>query len=207
MQTKLIYVMDIQCGWCYGNSKNIQTVYNRFKDQVDFEFLNGGMWLGPQAPVGGEQISNYIKSQAPRLTQYTGMPISDAFFSLIKDNTYRLSSLEPSAAGVVVKKLAPEKAVDFAKELQRVYFALGQRPDELDTIIPLLKALDISVEQFEKEWMSEDNLEQTAKEFNRAGQLANGFPAFLIQKGEHIDVLASGYFDLATIVAKLNKLL
>ncbi len=199
--------MDIQCGWCYGNSKNIQTIYNTFKDQVDFEFLNGGMWIGNQAPVGGEQISNYIKSQAPRLVQYTGMPISDAFFNLIKDKSYTLSSLEPSAAAVLVKKLAPEKTVDFAKDLQRVYFTLGQRPDELKTIAPLLKALDISVEQFEKEWMLDENMEQTANEFNRARQLANGFPAFLIQKGEDVEVLASGYFDLNTMMSKLNKLL
>ena len=207
MKKKLIYVMDIQCGWCYGNSKNIQTVYETFKDKVDFEFLNGGMWVGKHAPQGGEQISDYIKSQAPRLTAYTGMPLSESFFNLIKDPTYTLSSLEPSAAVVLIKTLAPEHVVAFAKEVQRVHFTQGKRLDELDTYLPILNQYNIDVNQFKTDWLSDENLEQTALEFQKGRNLANGFPTFLIQEGDSTSVLASGYFDLDQMVNKLNSLI
>lgn len=207
MKKKLIYVMDIQCGWCYGNSKNIQTVYETFKGKVDFEFLNGGMWVGKHAPQGGEQISDYIKSQAPRLTAYTGMPLSEPFFNLIKDSTYTLSSLEPSAAVVLIKTLAPEHVVAFAKEVQRVHFTQGKRLNELDTYLPILDQYSIDVDSFKIGWLSDNNLEQTALEFQKGRRLANGFPTFLIQEGDSTSVLASGYFDLDQMVNKLNSLI
>lgn len=40
---KLTYVMDPQCGWCYGNSENITALQEVFKDDFDFELLVGGM--------------------------------------------------------------------------------------------------------------------------------------------------------------------
>lgn len=207
MKKKLIYVMDIQCGWCYGNSKNIQAVYDVYKEKVDFEFINGGMWVGSQAPKGGEQISNYIKSQAPRLTAYTGMPISESFFQLINDETYTLSSLEPSAAVVLVKTLSPDAVVGFAKAVQEVHFTQGKPLDDINTYLPLLNAFSIDQEAFTTGWMSEENLKQTAEEFKYGRGLANGFPTFLIQEGDQVAVLASGYFDLDQMLGKLKELI
>lgn len=41
--SKLIYVMDPLCGWCYGNSVNTQHLYDTYKNQIDFEILPAGM--------------------------------------------------------------------------------------------------------------------------------------------------------------------
>ena len=207
MKKKLIYIMDIQCGWCYGNSKNIQAVYEEYKDKVDFEFLNGGMWVGEHAPKGGKKISDYIKSQTPRLVSYTGMPVLEPFFELIKNPDYTLSSLEPSAAVVLTKKIALEKSVAFAKEVQSVHFTQGKKLDELETYLPILKNLEIEENVFKEEWMSEKNINETIKEFNQVRHLAKGFPTLLIQIGDKISVLASGYFELDTMLNHLKKVI
>ncbi|WP_260128811.1 hypothetical protein [Elizabethkingia anophelis] len=40
---KLIYIMDPLCGWCYGNSDNILELFEKYKNDIKFEILPGGM--------------------------------------------------------------------------------------------------------------------------------------------------------------------
>ncbi|WP_109301048.1 DsbA family protein [Aquimarina sp. AU474] len=196
MKGKLIYVSDSQCGWCYGNGENISMIYNTFKNDFDFEFLNGGMWVGQDAPRGGRQISDYINARAPRLTAITGRDIDPAFFGLIADPSQVLSSLEPSAAIVLIKELNPEHTFTFAKEVQNALFKEAKPLDILDTYIPILEKLAIDQTQFTNRWMQDDNLTKTHKEFQIARGMANGFPTFILEQGDKKTVLASGYFDV-----------
>ena len=54
---RLIYVMDPQCGWCYGNSHNMTSIYSKYKSLIDFKFMNarGGIdfyaFQNAQTPV------------------------------------------------------------------------------------------------------------------------------------------------------------
>lgn len=204
---KLIYIMDAQCGWCYGNAENITTIYNEYKNKFDFEFLNGGMWIGENAPQAGEKVNNYIGTHLPRLVDYTGVKISDEYKELIANSDYVLSSLEPSAAIVLLKKLVPEKAFEIAKEVQNIYFTQGKRLDKLATYLPILEQYGIAKSDFEKAWLSEENLKETYQEFNRVSGLVRGFPTLFLQEDDKTTVLASGYFQLATMQTKLDEIL
>ena len=59
--SKLIYVMDPLCGWCYGNSANTQHLYDTYKNQIDFEILPAGMWIGENARKQSKPMAQYIK--------------------------------------------------------------------------------------------------------------------------------------------------
>ncbi len=193
---KLIYVSDPQCGWCYGNGENILSIYKEFENEFQFEFLSGGMWVGENAPEGGEKTSNYIQSQAPRLMSFTGVDISDAYFEMIKDPNYSLSSLEPCSAIMAVKQMAPEAVFQFSKEIQLAQFKFGKNLNELESYSPILEKMELSVSKFQALWLSEENLELCMGEFDIANKIVNGFPTLLLQDGEELSVLASGYFNL-----------
>jgi protein-disulfide isomerase-like protein with CxxC motif len=38
--------MDPLCGWCYGNSDNVLELFEKYKNEIKFEILPGGMWVG-----------------------------------------------------------------------------------------------------------------------------------------------------------------
>ena len=82
---KLIYIMDPQCGWCYGNSKNISEIHIEFSSSFEFKILTGGMWLNENAPIGGEKLSQFLKTNAPKMTSRTGVVINTNFFELAKN--------------------------------------------------------------------------------------------------------------------------
>ncbi|MBB6459031.1 DsbA family protein [Flammeovirga kamogawensis] len=201
---KLIYVMDPQCGWCYGNSKNIQKVYDAYKGEIDFEILVGGMWIGDQAPKGGEETNHFMKQHSPVMEEKTGALVSTEFYELSKDETYTFSSFEPALAITWVKKNAPEKLLDFISELQRAQFYFGQRFDDFKTYLTVLQNLEIDTKTFMDGWGSDEDQSDTIAEINQARHLANGFPSLLIDKGNgEAEELAAGYFDGDLMVDKI----
>ncbi|UTW63781.1 DsbA family protein [bacterium SCSIO 12741] len=203
---KLIYVMDAQCGWCYGNGFNMASIYQEFQGDYDFEFINGGMWLGNQAPTAGSQISSYIQSHLPRFESYTGIIVSNEYKSLIKDSDYVMSSLEPSAAIVLSKKLAPDHVFEFAKEVQLALFDRGMRLNEFETYLPILEKFDIDPKEFKSQWLSEENLKATYAEFQSIQGVVNGFPALILEANGQKQLLASGYFQLDAMRKALTEL-
>ena len=198
--------MDPQCGWCYGNSQNSALLYDSFKDQYDFKLLVGGMWIGENAPRGGAQFSNFIRSNGPQMEARTQMPLTNAFYNLCEDSTYTFSSIPSGCAIILAKKIASDKVFSFAKAVQKAQFHDGNRLDVIETYLPILEALKIDVDKFSNEWMSSNNQETTIQEFKQAQQYASGFPTLLQQEGEEVQVLTSGYFDFESVETYLKKL-
>ena len=44
---KIIYIMDPQCGWCYGNSDNITALQEEFKDDFEANLRRGKQYRKP----------------------------------------------------------------------------------------------------------------------------------------------------------------
>lgn len=203
---KITYVMDPQCGWCYGNSKNIAALQEEFEGKFDFELVVGGMWIGQNAPVGGDNLSQFLLNHAPRMATTTGAHVDSSYYELAKDTSYSFSSLEPSAAIQLIKEIAPDKVFSFAKNVQFALFVEGKRLDEKGTYIEILKTMSINVSAFDSLWMGADNISKTKAEFTNASNLANGFPTLVISQNGKTDILASGYFNKEIMIQKLNSL-
>lgn len=199
---KITYIMDPQCGWCYGNSDNITKLKKQYESKYEFELLVGGMWLGQNAPRGGENLSQFLKVHATRMATTTGAKVGKEYYNLAQDDTYTFSSLEPSAAIIAVKQLQPNLVFEFTKKVQELLILKGQRLDKLDNYLPILNELKVSKNDFKKLWLSKSNLEKMQQEFKYASSKANGFPSLLLND----EILSSGYFDLELVAQKLNNL-
>jgi putative protein-disulfide isomerase len=203
---KLIYISDPLCGWCYGNSKNILEIKRQFASQFDFEILMGGMWLPPNTKSGGDNLSKFMQEHVPPMEKTTGAKVSEAFYQLANNPNYVFSSLEASAASVLVKKLKPEVAFEFASAVQTRFYQEGAPLDQTATYLPILQKLGIDSDQFKTQWLQDDNLRMTKAEFTRAGTLANGFPTLLIEMNGEMGKITAGYFDLEAMSNHLKKL-
>lgn len=201
------YVMDPYCGWCYGNSENISWLKEQLQERANIEIMVGGMWLGANAPVGGEELNHFIKTHSPRMEKVTGAVVGQGFYNLVNNPEYTFSSLEPSAAIVLVKQLAPEKSLQFAKEVQKAIFLNGNPLDKLESYIPVLKQLNIDEMQFSNMWMKPDNIKATEAEFDASGSLARSYPTLLVEVDGEIIPFVSGYFNKNEVLAKVEELI
>lgn len=201
--------MDPHCGWCYANSPNISSLVEEYGDKLEFELMVGGMWLATHAPKGSKELAKMIGSKEDHLTNVSGVELSAKYFQLLADSTYTFDSLQPCAAIYWVKNQTAEKTFACAKAVQEAIFISGARLDEAESYKSIIEDLSLDFAQFEKEWMSEENLVRTRQEFREASELANGFPAFFFQKETDIYQLASGYFErdgMANILEKIIAL-
>lgn len=202
---KLIYVMDPHCGWCYGNSDNMQSVYREFKDRFEMEILVGGMWLGENAPQGSENLFQFIKVNGPRMEQTTGVTIGDGYHALTRDTSYVFDSFPPCAAIVCVKQLDSSKAFDFTKKVQEALYKDGLRLDKLDSYLPILEALDLSTTDFQAQWLSDKNRQDTKLEFSKAQTLARGYPTLILESNTQKSTITSGYFNRKEMMRYLES--
>ena len=72
MKTKIYYVMDTMCGWCYGFSDVINQVHEKYKNDLDFTILPAGMWIDENVKTMDGNLSHFMKTHNVTITKLTG---------------------------------------------------------------------------------------------------------------------------------------
>ncbi len=202
---KLIYVIDPQCGWCYGNSIQFKKLYEKVGDYVQLEIVTAGMWVDGTASAGGQRMLDYMKEHTPRVQKQTGIKFSKAFFTLVGQKDYVLTSLPASRALVAVKKIDDRKSYQMLKEIYKAQFVKGLRINDPKILYSLAEKCEIDLDIFSYEMKSHENLKQTQAEFKRAKSLANGYPTLIVQSHGASVLLSNGAFRFENVYQKLVK--
>ena len=77
----LHYIYDPLCGWCYGIAPFIQAAHKR---GVTIALHGGRMIAGSQRRPADDSMREMIRNHNQRITQLTGRPFTDAFYTLLK---------------------------------------------------------------------------------------------------------------------------
>jgi putative protein-disulfide isomerase len=193
--------MDPYCGWCYGNSKHILELSKIYQ----IEIIPAGMWSGANSRKGLE-VEDFITKGSRVVTAKTGVQFTNRFFDLLKKDT-KLDSEIPSRAINVIKKLHPQKQVEFTFELQKEHYFNGLDLSILKTYHIICEKLGIDFESFNLELENQENIDNTQYEFNRAYQLARTYPKF-IAVSENGDIeLIEGNYNLDKYKTEIERIL
>jgi putative protein-disulfide isomerase len=189
---KLIYVHDAMCGWCYGFSPTIQAAHERWKADVDFEIVNGGLATGARAvPVA--QTRDYIRGALQKVEAHAGVEFGEGFHELMNDGTYVYDSVPPARAIVTMRAQRPELAIPFAADVQRALFFHGQPLDAAATYRTILDSpryRSVDVEEFLEAWRADSSLEAARADFERSRALGvRSFPTLILEDDEGRQVL------------------
>src|SRR5665647_752600 len=101
MKTKIYYVMDTMCGWCYGSSDVITKIQEKYKDVYDFNLLPGGMWTGDNVKKISTELRNYVKGHNVEIEKLTGKSFGEGYKNVLEGPSIVLDSF-PGAKAVVV---------------------------------------------------------------------------------------------------------
>lgn len=207
----LIYCYDAYCGWCYGFSPVIKKIAADYQDKIDVDVLSGGMIL-PENPIHISATAGYILEAYKRVEEMTGVTFGEDYLWHLRntdDSDWYPNSEKPAIALCVFKELYPEKAVEFAADLQYALHYEGRDLTDDEAYRHLLEKYSIQAELFYDRLKSEEYKDKAKHEFSLVQQLqVSGFPAVLLQTAElKFHLLARGYTDYDTLKERIDAVL
>jgi putative protein-disulfide isomerase len=211
MKPLLIYCYDAYCGWCYGFSPVIKNIAEVYKDELDIDVLSGGMIL-PEKPTHIAEIARYIQKAYTTVEETTGIKFGKDFLWHIfnyEDSDWYPNSEKPAIAMCIFKDYYPERAVEFAADLQYALNYEGRDLTDDEAYRHLLEKYSIQPETFYHRLKSDEYKEKAYYEFSLCKQLqVTGYPAVLIQTGEtKFHLVARGYTDYDLLKQRIDAVL
>lgn len=205
----LIYCYDAYCGWCYGFSPVIKKIAGAFSGKMTMEVLSGGMIL-PEKPVHIRVAANYIATAYKNVEALTGIEFGKDYLWHIlnpEESDWYPNSEKPAIAMCIFKEYYPERAIEFAADLQFALHYEGRDLTDNEAYLQLLEKYSIQAEIFFEKLQSEQYKEMAYYEFSLMKQLqVNAFPVVLVQTAElKFHMVARGYTDYETLKERIDN--
>jgi putative protein-disulfide isomerase len=211
MQPLLIYCYDAYCGWCYGFSPVIKKIAEDYKAIMPTDVLSGGMIL-PEKPTHIKTSATYILNAYKNVEELTGVKFGEDYLWHIKnaeDSDWYPNSEKPAIALCIFKEFYPDRAVEFAVDLQNALHNEARDLTDNEAYRHLLEKYSIQPEIFYEKLQSEAYKEMAYYEFAIMKQLqVTGYPCVFVQTADtKFHMVARGYTDYETLKARIDDVL
>lgn len=195
MKTKIYYVMDTMCGWCYGFSDVITKIHQKHKDKYDFEIIPGGMWVGDEVKKMDPHLGEFIKTSNVRMEALTNVHFGESFNKNVLGGSDRVLDSMPGAKAVVLfQKTNRDMSFNFLKKIQEAFFVNGEDMNDIDVYTKIAESFGISKSDFEKGFLSQELQEEVFEYFSKGRKLGvESFPTLILEKGNKRTIIAQGY--------------
>lgn len=203
----LVYIFDPLCGWCYSFDLVMEQIHQKYKSQLDFIVIPGGMVTGKRVkPVG--EVSEDLLEHMAHLEKATGAKFGEAYVKMLQEGKELWDSERPSWAMNAFKTLDVEDEFTYAHSLQKALFLNGNSLNQDSTYRKLSLKFSIDPEQFKKRMFSDSIKAITDKGFKQVESIGiQGFPTVLIQKNGKTTILAEGFEKLEKLDKQIEKAL
>ncbi|MCI4667718.1 MAG: DsbA family protein [Bacteroidia bacterium] len=209
MMAKVYYVFDPLCGWCYGFSPIITSVFHAYKDRLEFEVLSGGMVTGERAGPMEPETANYIRQALGRVTEVTGTEFGDAFVNNILGSPEVIQdSLPPASLLTAFQEVQAENAIPFASALQKKIYFDGVEPTDMESLAEIYNEMGLNAEEMLALARTEKIKKATEAQFAQSSAWGvRGFPTVIGEKNDNLYLLTNGACSREELESKLNALL
>ncbi len=211
MTPTIYYIYDAYCGWCYGFSPVMKKLYDNYKESFAFDVLSGGMIL-PEKPVHISTVAEYIKAAYPKVEELTGIKFGSDFLWHVNnpgESDWHLNSEKSAIALCIFKEIYPERAVEFAVDLEYALNFEGRDLCDDEAYRHLLEKYGLDENDFYAKLKDEVYKELAYHEFEIVKELGiTGFPCVLLQVDEtNFYALANGFVDYETLEERMKNVL
>jgi putative protein-disulfide isomerase len=200
--TRLIYVADPMCSWCWGFRPVLERVREAMKGK-ELQYVMGGLAPDTDEPMPGDTRA-YVQEQWRKVTEATGAEFNWDFWEVCRPRR----STYPACRAVIAAGLqGTDRAPEMFEAIQRAYYRQAGNPSDGSTLTKLADEIGLDADRFSTDLESEGVEQSLQDDFTfRRALGADRFPSLILQTGEsRYDPLTLGYADAATVLARLDK--
>lgn len=202
MASRLLYVMDPMCSWCWGFAPVMQALAEQAAAAgVVLHLVVGGLRREQHRlePADRQRLIGYWTQVA----EATGQPF-DAERGLPAGLVY---DTEPACRALVTARgLQPEKAWVLALAIQQAFYCEGRDVTRGDVLLALAEGVGLEGERFAALYDAAAQREATEADFRWAQNLGiAGFPTLLAERDGQLALLTNGYRPLSGLQPLLAR--
>lgn len=201
----IYYAYDALCGWCYGFSDVMTTLYERTQQDYNFYVLSGGMVTGDRiGPVG--EVAGYIKEAYLTVENTTGVKFGEDFLAELDKGTNIFTSIPAAKAMALFRSQKPDECIPFAARIQRAIYEEGLPPAENSTFGSCAADFNLDAKAFADN-MDLDKVELLVEEEFKtvANWGITGFPTVVYKDGNYAYMIGRGYTPLNILEETLKN--
>lgn len=202
MSTRLIYVMDPMCSWCWGFAPVMQALIEQAQARgVGAELIVGGLRRERTAmdQPARERTASYWRA----VHEASGQPFN--FAAGLPDGL--VYDTEPACRALVAARGFDAKSGwKLAGLIQRAFYVEGRNVTLPPELVELAEAAGISRSEFADRFDSQAVRNATAADFDWARNLGiAGFPTLLAEHDGQFALLTNGYQPLDALAPLLDR--
>ncbi|MBB3104110.1 DsbA family protein [Azomonas macrocytogenes] len=202
MASRLVYVMDPMCSWCWGFTPVLRALLEQTESAgVDLHLVVGGLRSERDIldATGRERIFGYWQAvQAATGQEFdfqNGLPAGFAY------------DTEPACRALVVaRETDTESAWPLAQLIQRAFYCEGRDVTRPAVLVELAARVGLDPKIFARRFDGRLMREATMAEISWAQNLGvTGFPTLLAERNGLLSLLTNGYQPLEKLAPLLGR--
>lgn len=200
---QLLYLMDPQCGWCFGFSGTIHEIVAHYRtdERLKLTLITGGLFHPAMATRS--KFAEEKRPIAAQVSRQFGVRFSEDYFRNILASG-NLDSLVPCQIINAVKITSPESAFGFAERLIDAAFTEGRNISELPVCLDVVQEGSLKREEVESILLTPEVGMLTEESFEFARRVGTGFPSLYLKTERGLIHLGGTQLDLKTLKAEVD---
>ena len=206
MSSKLYYIYDPMCSWCWGYRPVWDLLQQHLPKSIAVEYVVGGLAADSDSamPIAQQQM---IQNHWRTIEQKLGTRFNHDFWRV---NTPRRSTYNACRAAIAANKQSCQEPMIDA--IQQAYYLRALNPSDVDVLVRVATELSeqpsntLDVAQFITDINSSETNNELANQVSLARELTQqGFPSLVLEIDGVIQQIPLDYSDYKTTLAYIQK--
>jgi len=201
--TRLIYLMDPMCSWCWGFAPVFDALAARAAAAVvPVHLVAGGLRAGEQRPIDAA-MRDYILGHWREVEKRSGQPFN---FSGVLGEGFVYDTLPACRALVAGRMLDSKRTWPLVLRMQRAFYVQGQDIVKPQVLVDLAEEVGFRRSAFAESYDSDETGQALLDDFAFAQSLGiSGFPTLLGEHGGSLALLTNGWQPLQALAPLLSR--
>ena len=181
MKSKLYYIHDPMCSWCYAFKKSYDELINLLPNNIEVVNIVGGL-AKETNEIMPKQMQESIENIWYEIEQRTGTKFNHDFWRVCKPKR----STYPACKAVLCAK-EQNMENEMINAIQKAYYLEAKNPSDVDTLLDLAKNLNLDFDKFKNDLKGDYSQKLLEDDLEKRNKLkAFSFPTLLLQYKKEI---------------------
>ena len=177
--TKLYYVHDPMCSWCWGFSRVWQQTLAALPTHIEVVRLLGGLAEDNDTTMSEEMKHKLAETWQRIASRIPGVEFNYTFWDVC---TPRRSTYPACRAVIAARQQGHEYDIAMTRAIQHAYYLQARNPSDEPTLIELAAELGLNTKAFTQALHAPHTQEQLLHEIAQARRMgADSFPSLVLE--------------------------